>query len=224
MVFWSWKLDTLMLFVLLIIRCSEELNRTRLSLLGLLPTSCLIDQKNLTADVLPAVHLALKHLYKHKWMLKNYELQVSFHDTQIPCHPQEMPWWHWDQRHQHQYNIQLNMLSKTLLIFLQLLLQTLLPLIPPQQDPDVRSQDKTRHLRIRSRGDVGEASGMSNPPAINPPFHNWHFCVPPSSQTDWLPWPNRLKVYLNCAWEVVGSTGKATPGCRLLWVEAKCSS
>uniref|UniRef100_A0A8D2M5Q3 Gamma-aminobutyric acid type B receptor subunit 2 n=1 Tax=Zonotrichia albicollis TaxID=44394 RepID=A0A8D2M5Q3_ZONAL len=82
MVFWSWKLDTLMLFVLLIIRCSEELNRTRLSLLGLLPSSCLIDQKNLTADVLPAVHLALKHLYKHRWMLKNYELQVSFHDTQ----------------------------------------------------------------------------------------------------------------------------------------------
>lgn len=83
MVFWSWKLDTLMLFVLLIIRCSEELNRTRLSLLGLLPSSCLIDQKNLTADVLPAVHLALKHLYKHRWMLKNYELQVSFHDTQV---------------------------------------------------------------------------------------------------------------------------------------------
>ncbi|EOA96588.1 hypothetical protein Anapl_17840 [Anas platyrhynchos] len=50
------------------------------------------------------------------------------------------------------------MLSKTLLIFLQLLLQTLLPLPPPQQDPDVRSQDKTRHLRIRSRGDIGEAS------------------------------------------------------------------
>lgn len=86
MVFWSWKLDTLMLFMLLIIRCSEELNRTRLSLLGLLPTSCLIDQKNLTADVLPAVHLALKHLYKHKWMLKNYELQVSFHDTQVNGH------------------------------------------------------------------------------------------------------------------------------------------
>jgi len=64
------------------------------------------------------------------------------------------------------------MLSKTLLIFLQLLLQTLLPLPPTQQDPDVRSQDKTRHLRIRSRGDVGEASGMNNPPAINPPFYN----------------------------------------------------
>lgn len=81
-----------------------------------------------------------------------------------------MPWWHWDQRHQHQYNIQLNMLSKTLLILLQLLLQTLLPLIPPQQDPDVRSQDKTRHLRIRSRGDVGEASGMNNPPQWTPLF------------------------------------------------------
>lgn len=82
-VFWSLKLDALMLFMLLIIRCSEELNRTRLSLLGLLPNSCLIDQKNLTADVLPAVHIALKHLYKHRWMLKNYELQVSFHDTQV---------------------------------------------------------------------------------------------------------------------------------------------
>lgn len=42
------------------------------------------------------------------------------------------------------------------------------PFPPTQQDPDVRSQDKTRHLRIRSRGDVGEASGMNNPPAINP--------------------------------------------------------
>lgn len=83
MVFWIWKLDTLMLFMLLIIRCSEELNRTRLSLLGLLPNSCLFGQKNLTAEVLPAVHLALKHLYKHRWMLKNYELQVSFHDTQV---------------------------------------------------------------------------------------------------------------------------------------------
>lgn len=41
---------------------------------------------------------------------------------------------------------------------------------PPQQDPDVRSQDKTRHLCIRSRRDVGEASGMNNPPAMNPPF------------------------------------------------------
>uniref|UniRef100_A0A8C8ED01 Gamma-aminobutyric acid type B receptor subunit 2 n=1 Tax=Otus sunia TaxID=257818 RepID=A0A8C8ED01_9STRI len=82
MVFWNWKLDTLVLFVLLIIRCSEELDRTRLSLLGLSPASCLIDRRNLTAGVLPAVHLALKHLYKHSWMLKNYELQVSFHDTQ----------------------------------------------------------------------------------------------------------------------------------------------
>jgi len=83
MIFWNWKLHTLVLFVLLIIRCSEELNRTRLSLLGLSPASCLTDWRNLTAGVLPAVHLALKHLYKHSWMLKNYELQVSFHDTQV---------------------------------------------------------------------------------------------------------------------------------------------
>lgn len=83
MVFGNGKLDTLVLFVLLIIRCSEERDRTRLSLLGLSPTSCLIDRRNLTAGVLPAVHLALKHLYKHSWMLKNYELQVSFHDTQV---------------------------------------------------------------------------------------------------------------------------------------------
>lgn len=92
-----------------------------------------------------------------------------------------MPWWHWNQRHQHYYNIQLNFLSKTLLIFLQLLLQTLLPLNPPQ-DPGVRSQDKTRHLHIRSRGEIGEVSGMNNLPAINPPFCKWHFYVPCSSQ------------------------------------------
>lgn len=83
MVLWNQKLDVLVLLVLLAARGSEELNRTHLSLLGLFPSSCLIDGRNLTAGVLPAVRLALQHLRRHSWILKNYELQVSFHDTQV---------------------------------------------------------------------------------------------------------------------------------------------
>lgn len=83
MVLWNWKVDILVLLVLLVARCSEGLNRTRLSLLGLSPSSCLIDRRNLTAGVLPAVRLALQHLHRHSWMLRNYELQVTFHDTQV---------------------------------------------------------------------------------------------------------------------------------------------
>lgn len=78
-----------------------------------------------------------------------------------------MPWWHWDLRHQHQYNIYLNMLSKTLLIFLQLLLQTLLSLPPHTTRPwcEITGQDQAS--RIRSRGDIGKASGTNNPPTTH---------------------------------------------------------
>lgn len=69
--------------MLLIIRCSEERDRTRLSILELLPVSCITGQRNLTAGVLPAIHLALEHLYRHSWILKNYELQVTVKDTQV---------------------------------------------------------------------------------------------------------------------------------------------
>lgn len=137
-----------------------------------------------------------------------------------------MPWWHWDQRHQHQYNIQLNMLSKTLLIFLQLFLQTLLPLIPPQQDPDVGSQDKTRHQRIRSRGDVGEASGMNKPPAINPPFttdifmchvhHRWIGCCDQTDSKHFWTVPERRL-------DPPGKQLQATDLALHYWVEAKRS-
>lgn len=76
-------MDILAIYVLLVIRCSEEWDRTRLSILGLLPVSYSADHRNLTAGVLPAVHLALEHLYRHSWILKNYELKVVFKDTQV---------------------------------------------------------------------------------------------------------------------------------------------
>lgn len=69
------------------IRCSEERPparpRTLISILGLLPVSHFTGHGNLTAGVLPAIHIALQHLRRHSWILKNYELQVTLKDTQV---------------------------------------------------------------------------------------------------------------------------------------------
>nr|XP_060630621.1 gamma-aminobutyric acid type B receptor subunit 2 isoform X2 [Anolis sagrei ordinatus] len=81
---WKWRMGIFRICMLLMIRYSEERPpaRTRLSILGLLPVSHLLENNNLTAGVLPAVRIALQHLRRHSWILKNYELQVSFQDTQ----------------------------------------------------------------------------------------------------------------------------------------------
>lgn len=83
MVFWKWRREILVIYVLLIITYSEQRDRTHLSILGLLPVTCKTGQRNLTAGVLPALHLALEHLYRHSWILKNYELQVTLKDSQV---------------------------------------------------------------------------------------------------------------------------------------------
>ncbi|XP_062836908.1 gamma-aminobutyric acid type B receptor subunit 2 isoform X2 [Anolis carolinensis] len=81
---WKWRMGIFRICMLLMIRYSEERPpaRTRLSILGLLPVGHLLENNNLTAGVLPAVRIALQHLRRHSWILKNYELQVSFQDTQ----------------------------------------------------------------------------------------------------------------------------------------------
>lgn len=69
--------------VLLMIRCSEERPQALLSILGLLPINHFMEHGNLSAGVLPAIHIALQHLHRHAWILKNYKLQVSLKDTQV---------------------------------------------------------------------------------------------------------------------------------------------
>lgn len=80
-------MGVLVICMLLMIRCSEEQPparaRTRISVLGLLPSNHLLEYGNLTAGLLPAIHIGLRHLRRHSWMLKNYELEVSLKDTQV---------------------------------------------------------------------------------------------------------------------------------------------
>lgn len=77
----------LVIGMLLTIRCSEERPtaqpRIPIPILGLLPISHFTEHGNITAGVLPAIHIALQHLRKRSWILKNYELQISLKDTQV---------------------------------------------------------------------------------------------------------------------------------------------
>ncbi|MGH0127488.1 UNVERIFIED_CONTAM: hypothetical protein FKN15_046823 [Acipenser sinensis] len=55
-------------------------------IMWLMPVSTFPGRANLTAEVMPAVHLALHHLRKHPSALKDSGIQFYLEDTQVTFH------------------------------------------------------------------------------------------------------------------------------------------
>lgn len=83
MVTWKTERGIFGIYLLFMVLFSSELNPVGLSILGLLPITRFMGPANLTAGVLPAIQLALEHLISHPSILKDYELQLTFTDTQV---------------------------------------------------------------------------------------------------------------------------------------------
>lgn len=83
MVTWKKERGIFGIYILFMVPFSSESNTVGLSILGLLPISRFMGPANLTAGVLPAIQLALEHLISHPGILKDYQLQLQFTDTQV---------------------------------------------------------------------------------------------------------------------------------------------
>ncbi|XP_053813318.1 gamma-aminobutyric acid type B receptor subunit 2-like [Vidua macroura] len=63
---------------------------TPISIMGLMPVNQSEEESRITQGVLPAVYLAMDQI-RNESLLNPYSLDLRVYDTEIPCHPQEMP-------------------------------------------------------------------------------------------------------------------------------------